>query len=137
MYRGLEHCSDPNKAVQEIYRVLRKGGKLILTTRFVFPIHEAPNDYYRFTRYGLEKLFNNFSECNVTEDSTPIETLAIISQRLAYQCDFVININFILHLLSKVILRLNFIISKQYGAYHRKNKINNFMSSGYYVTAIK
>ena len=49
----LEHVSEPQEALNEIFRVLRKGGILILTTPQRAPIHTAPHDYYRFTRYGL------------------------------------------------------------------------------------
>lgn len=55
----LEHIPDPQKAVDEMYRVLKPGGTLILTTRFLFPVHDAPGDYWRFTPYGLQALFLN------------------------------------------------------------------------------
>ena len=53
----LEHVADPAAALGEIARVLRPGGVLILSVPHLSPIHEAPNDYYRYTRYGLAHLF--------------------------------------------------------------------------------
>ena len=53
----LEHIPDPQKAVDEMYRVLKPGGTLILTTRFLFPVHDAPGDYWRFTPYGPGAFF--------------------------------------------------------------------------------
>ena len=44
----LEHLHSPHLAIAEMKRVLKSGGKLILSTRFIFPLHETPNDYYRF-----------------------------------------------------------------------------------------
>src|SRR5436309_6578139 len=47
----LEHIADLHTSLSEIKRVLKPNGKLILTTRFIYPIHDAPMDYFRFTRY--------------------------------------------------------------------------------------
>lgn len=52
----LEHLPHPEKFFEEVYRVLKKGGKLFLTTNQEWGIHKAPYDYFRFTRYGLKYL---------------------------------------------------------------------------------
>ncbi|MGB8216466.1 MAG: class I SAM-dependent methyltransferase [Candidatus Methanoperedens sp.] len=52
----LEHVPEPQKMLEEAYRVLKKDGCLILTAPMTWGLHEIPNDYYRFTRYGLKYL---------------------------------------------------------------------------------
>jgi SAM-dependent methyltransferase len=52
----LEHLPDPELAMAEISRILRPGGVLLLNTPFLYWIHEAPHDYYRHTRFSLERL---------------------------------------------------------------------------------
>jgi len=52
----LEHVADPQRALHEVARVLRPGGTLILTCPGTWPHHEAPYDFFRFTRFGLEHL---------------------------------------------------------------------------------
>lgn len=52
----LEHCPDPGRIFEEIHRVLQPGGRLFFTVPFLWPIHDAPNDYYRYTPFALEKL---------------------------------------------------------------------------------
>lgn len=42
--------------MREMRRVLKEGGKLILSVPHLSAIHEAPHDYYRYTRWGLESL---------------------------------------------------------------------------------
>lgn len=55
----LEHLSAPANAIHEACRVLAKGGRLIVTTPFLYPIHDAPGDYHRWTRPGLEHLIKS------------------------------------------------------------------------------
>ena len=55
----LEHCHSPWIAADEMFRVMKQGGILLLSTRFIYPLHDAPNDFYRFTKYGLKNIFKN------------------------------------------------------------------------------
>ena len=52
----IEHLPDPMLAFKEMARVLRPGGKLILNTPFLYMLHEVPHDYYRHTRYSIDRL---------------------------------------------------------------------------------
>lgn len=73
----LEHVTEPHLLVAEIARVLKVGGKAIVTTRFCHPLHLEPHDYFRFTRYGLEYLFRDYSIEMVLEDCPPAGTAGI------------------------------------------------------------
>ena len=61
----LEHLYDPQKAVNEIYRVLKLNGVCILSTRFIQHYHPDPKDYYRFTQDSLNYLFKNFKKVEI------------------------------------------------------------------------
>ncbi|WP_199096642.1 class I SAM-dependent methyltransferase [Dyella sp. ASV21] len=50
----MEHLSEPDVMLAEAFRVLRRGGELTISTPFQWWIHEAPWDFQRFTRFGLE-----------------------------------------------------------------------------------
>jgi SAM-dependent methyltransferase len=52
----LEHVEDPTAVLQEVFRVLRENGQLLLTAPLYFEEHEVPHDFFRFTRYGITKL---------------------------------------------------------------------------------
>jgi SAM-dependent methyltransferase len=75
----LEHLVNPPQAIAEMYRVLTPGGTLILTTRFVYPLHDAPHDYFRFTRFGLEKLLEHWSDVSITPELSTMATLGCLA----------------------------------------------------------
>jgi SAM-dependent methyltransferase len=52
----LEHTPQPRQLVAEMARVLKKGGTLILAAPFSFRLHEEPDDYFRYSPYGLREL---------------------------------------------------------------------------------
>jgi len=52
----IEHDGEPAKIIAEICRVLKKEGILILTAPQMGRLHGEPNDYYRYTKWGLKYL---------------------------------------------------------------------------------
>jgi len=49
----MEHLRKPREAQQEIARVLRPQGRLLLSMPFLYPVHDVPHDYQRLTIHGL------------------------------------------------------------------------------------
>jgi len=61
----LEHCHTPERVVQEIHRVLKPGGWLVVSVPFVYVIHADPWDFWRFTEYALRHVLAPFAEVEV------------------------------------------------------------------------
>lgn len=64
----LEHVDNPIKSVQEIYRILKPGGKFIGSVPHVSPVHLEPYDYRRYTDLGLEKLLKEVGFAEIKLD---------------------------------------------------------------------
>lgn len=52
----IEHLREPAAAIAEMARVLAPGGAMLIAAPHEWEVHQAPHDYFRFTRYGLEHL---------------------------------------------------------------------------------
>jgi len=60
-----EHLHAPRKAMQEINRVLRSEGRILLSVPFMFRVHGDPHDYQRFTASGLSVLFEEHFDLTI------------------------------------------------------------------------
>ncbi len=72
----LEHAAHPEVLVAEMHRVLRPGGKLVLTVPFSARVHHIPYDFHRFTSYGLKQLFGAFGKLAVEERGNDLAVIA-------------------------------------------------------------
>ena len=54
LFNVLEHLPEYRIALSQINRILKKKGKIIGSTPFIYQIHGAPKDYFRFTREFFE-----------------------------------------------------------------------------------
>ncbi len=52
----LEHVSDPVFVLGELRRLLKPGGKAILSLPFMYREHETPHDHARYTAFGISTL---------------------------------------------------------------------------------
>jgi SAM-dependent methyltransferase len=55
----LEHARNPRRHLEEVHRILKPGGRLILTTHGMFHEHGCPDDFHRWTSHGLEQLLRS------------------------------------------------------------------------------
>lgn len=135
----LEHLPEPQRAVDEMFRVLKPGGSLLLTTRFLFPIHDAPHDYFRFTKYGLRHLLRRFDILELQEETDSIGTLAVLLQRLGMQTRTLgpAATRAVWLIAARVVRPFGFLITREYGDSRRITPERGIMTSGYHVACRK
>jgi SAM-dependent methyltransferase len=76
----LEHVSGPDRAVQEIYRVLKLEGRVFLETPFIQTVHASPKDFSRWTADGLRQLLSAFEILELNVVAGPASALAWLFQ---------------------------------------------------------
>ena len=76
----LEHLPNPEACVGEIARVLKPGGRLILQVPFLYPLHDTPLDFQRWTKYGLSRLVeqHGFQIRELLSSGHPAETAGLL-----------------------------------------------------------
>lgn len=66
----LEHVAEPGRMLAESWRILQPGGILMISVPFQWWVHEAPWDFYRYTRHGLEYLLGKAGFADVQVQAT-------------------------------------------------------------------
>jgi SAM-dependent methyltransferase len=72
-----EHVFNLQICLKEINRVLKPGGKLLITCPFVWPLHEEPYDFARYTPYAIRQELEaaGFKITKIEQLGTPIEVI--------------------------------------------------------------
>ena len=81
MFDVLEHIPDIHRTLTEVANVIVPNGELLIQIPFLYPIHDAPYDYRRPTRFGLTKLLQEygFDIVELSQRGNPIETACLLN----------------------------------------------------------
>lgn len=76
----MEHLPAPNYAMAEAHRVLKSGGVLVVQVPFLYPLHDQPHDFQRWTEHGLRTLFgtHHFNIVSMTLQGNPLESASAL-----------------------------------------------------------
>ena len=103
------------------------------------PLHDTPNDYFRYTKYGLKHLLKDWDILELKDEVETKNIFAVLLQRLGYQCKFRMNflVKLLIFLTAKIIFILPSLIKEEYGDIRHRRREENILTSGYFVFAKK
>lgn len=137
----LEHIPDPQRLIDDLHRILKPGGKLIISASAVFSFHECPNDFFHFTPFSFRLLFKDWGHIEMLRGaSQPFETLAILLQRILIQCDIFPPLRPILEIGVGVLPWLDRLIIAQYDTvynYSTEHEIDSMLPSNIQAVIVK
>lgn len=131
MSEVLQFLQTPQIGIDNVYKILKPGGRLILTSPFVFPLHDRPYDLYRFTKHGLKYLLFGFDEVTIEDRNGPLEAIDVLWLRLnkfkgkhSYS-------------LKRIIVFTVFYLKRPLTLFLQRYIKTDIMTTGYNVVAIK
>jgi len=134
----LEHVAKAGEGFKELSRCLSNGGVLILSTPFLYPLHEAPYDFYRYTTFGLRN--------QLEKNGFEIEKIIPLG---GFGLMLVVYFNLFMTRLVKngILIKINCGLQKLFYKVYKRvafkrlckglGKINSIVSCGYFVIARK
>jgi 2-polyprenyl-3-methyl-5-hydroxy-6-metoxy-1,4-benzoquinol methylase len=61
----LEHVYEHDESISNIYEALKPGGIAVIFVPAMYPLHDEPHDYWRFTEHSLRKLLMAFNDVRI------------------------------------------------------------------------
>jgi SAM-dependent methyltransferase len=87
----LEHAADPARAVAELARVVAPGGRVLASTHGVQVYHPSPEDLWRWTHAGLERLFTEHGNWQAVTVRPGAGTTACVGMVVATYVDLLVR----------------------------------------------
>ena len=134
----IEHVADHQGMVNEAFRLLKTNGYFILSGPFVWPLHEEPYDFFRFTKYGFTYILEKagFEIVEINESGGVWATIGLtINHTLGF---FNPKANIIVRGVKSIFKRLKcHILVNKICAYLDEKDFNPTQTSNYVIVATK
>ena len=89
----LEHTVNPFSAIEELRRIIKHGGYLLLSAPLNWRIHGPTPDCWRITEFGWKVLLKDFEIIEIDKLDTPDRNLFPIHYNILVKCDKTKNVD--------------------------------------------
>jgi SAM-dependent methyltransferase len=132
----MEHLREPHHFLAEAHRILKTGGVFILQVPFMWGVHEAPYDYYRYTCYGLEHMFSKAGFRDVVV--TPQTGFWLMwTLKFNYQTTRLVRGPWLMRIVIAAALRVIWAVDQRLALELDRRRVDPNETAGYFVTARK
>lgn len=133
----MEHLCEPQSMLNEAFRILKPGGRIVLQVPWQWWVHEAPYDFFRYTPYGLKYLFEKAGFAEVTIESQSGFFTTWILKLNYFSLRFIRGPRPLRWVIRTVLLPLWYIGQKNAPLLDKLDRNWTLESAGYFVTAKK
>jgi SAM-dependent methyltransferase len=132
----MEHLREPQLFLNEAHRILKPGGSIVLQVPFMWWVHEAPYDYYRYTHYGLQYMFKKAGFTDITiYPQTGFWVMWTL--KFNYQSIRLIRGPWLIRKAMALLMRVIWTIDQPIAAWLDKHWKSEDETAGYFVVATK
>ena len=89
----LEHTLNPFSAIEELRRIMKHGGYLLISAPLNWRIHGPAPDCWRITEFGWKVLLRDFEILEIDKLNTPDRNLFPIKYNILAKCDKTKNVD--------------------------------------------
>jgi SAM-dependent methyltransferase len=100
-----EHVQEPEKAISACFNALTRGGTLVFSTPWIIPIHDRPNDFFRYTPEAIYGLTKNFSQVIVYARGNYLDSVICLMLRALWAKEFKTKLLMLTALIPSLLLR--------------------------------
>lgn len=86
-----EHIFNLPQILPELHRVLRPGGRMLVTCPFAYCEHEVPNDYARYTSFAMRSMLENAGFRIIAADKSGNAVETVWQLRIVYWQQFILS----------------------------------------------
>jgi len=133
----LEHLCEPQLMLNEAFRILKGDSAIVLQVPWQWWIHEAPYDFFRYTPYGLEFLFERAGFVDIKVEAQAGFFTTIILKWNYFSCRFIKGPRLVRVLLRAVFSVFWYVGQKLAPLLDKLDRNWALESPGYFVTARK
>jgi SAM-dependent methyltransferase len=129
----LEHVRRPQHALEEMTRVLKPGGYLLLSTHGVYPHHPDPGDYWRWTQQGFEAMFEDVAGLELVELQAHTGSAATLAMLVAGALRDLARSRYLSFVALPLLISVNALgeaLDKRTPASVREKLVGNFLAVG-------